>query len=72
MPRYMISMQGNRNLAFGRDENIFFDDLADAKKEARRKTQEGREAWNVFEVSAKLMYVFRPTIKEEDWSGASE
>lgn len=71
--KYMISRQGNRNLANGRDENIFFSDLSEARAEARDRTTLSGEPWFVFEVEPKLLYAYRAQrAAEERWNGAPE
>ena len=71
--KYMISRQGNRNLANGRDENLFFGELSEARTAAQDRTTDSGEPWFVYEVQPKLMFSYRAQkAKEEDWSGTTK
>lgn len=70
--RYMVTRQGNRNLALGRAENIFHNNAAAARKAAADFTRRDGEPWYVYEVDAVLKYAYVTDVREETWNGGAE
>lgn len=64
---YVISKQGNRNLALSSNDLQFFDDYANADANALKLARDTGSPWFVHELTVKTVRRHRPHVTVESW-----